>query len=197
MIEINLLPEGLRKRQAFRFNLPKKYLQNAAFLVIGSLVCVHILIQTFIFIAGLMLANAEKRMASIQPQRRIADALEAQVQKYRSLEDLFGRESRTPLRSAPVLNFIARELPEGIWLSELSLFNGGAELKGSCFSADAREMSRIGEFLNALKQDARRQAVFSKLELSSVQRKKLGPTEIVEFIIRSGSKKQTPEAKKK
>ncbi len=193
MIEINLLPHESRKKPAFRLGLPKKYLRSAALLVAGAVIAAQILLQALILIRGLMLTGAQRRISGIRPKMLIVDALREDVRKYRSLEGLFLAAGQPRLRGAPVLNFIASSLPEGMWLSELSLSRDGGEIKGSCFSAQGSEMARIGEFLNALKQDAAAGAVFSKLELSSVQRKKLGPTEVVEFVINSNLKKQ-PEA---
>ena len=71
------------------------------------------------------------------------------------------------------------------------------EIKGKCFSASSSEMTQIGQFLNALKSNKYSSRAFSSLELGSVQRKKLGPTEIAEWIIRSKKPKIDPKVKKK
>lgn len=195
MIEINLLPQELRKRQINQFTLPKKYLNSALLLVIAVIAITHILIQGLIVSKGLMYASAEKRMRSIQPQKQIVEEMRSAVQKYKTLEDISSRLSRQRLAIAPVLNYTAHSIPQGVWLTQLSLTKEGWELRGSCVSAAGSEMAQIGKFLQALKQDAQMRSVFAKLELASVQRKKVGPTEVVEFII--SSKKQAAGSKKK
>lgn len=196
MIEINLLPQELRKRQALQFALPQKYLNNALLLVIALIALLHILLQALIIANNLMFTYAERRLANIQPQKRLVDEMKSEVQKYKTLEDLFLQLGTQRIRSAPVLNFISDNLPQGVWLTEFSLSKEGWEFRGACVSVTAGEMAQIGKLLNALKQDAHINKVFPELELAQVARKKLGATEVVEFII-SSKKQESASPKKK
>ena len=58
-------------------------------------------------------------------------------------------------------------------------------------------MAQIGQFLNALKSNKDSVRAFGGLELGSVQRKKLGPTEIAEWTINSKKPKVDSPVKKK
>lgn len=195
MIEINLLPQELRKRRIVRFNLPKEYLSGALVIGIALIVILHILIQAVIIAKAVMLSSADRRMAGIQPQRQLVDEMKSEVQKYKSLEELFSRIGPQRIRAAAVLNLISDALPEGVWLTELSLSAEGGELAGACVSAGGGEIAQVGKLLNTLKQDAWIRGVFPELALSSVKRKKLGATDVAEFAM--SAKKQVKSPAKK
>lgn len=192
MIEINLLPEGLRKKRAIQFTLPKEYLRSASIIAAALIVILHILIQAFIIAKSIMLASSDKRMAIIQPQRQLVDEMKSEVQKYKALQDLFSQAGAQRLRSAQVLNLISDAMPQGTWLTELSLFAEVSELSGACVSAEGLEIVQVGKLLNALKQEPELRRVFPELELASVKRRKVGPTEVVEFVMSAKKQAKKP-----
>lgn len=188
MIEINLLPAELRKRESFKFSPPEGYLKNIALSAIAVFILANILIPLLIVTKGVMLKQLKRSFLSIQPQMKQIDEINLQVQKARALDGLFSRLVKARLTTAVKLNIISDCLPQGVWLSEFSLSKDILEIKGSCVSAEAQELAQIGKFLNALKADKQISASFIHLELASVQRKNLGATEVVDFIISSNPK---------
>ena len=195
MIEINLLPEGLRKKPAIQFTLPQEYLKSALFIAIALIVILHILLQVFIITKGTLLASSGRRMALIQPQRQLVDEMKSEVQNYKALRDLFMQAGAKRMRVVKVLNLISDALPQGVWLAELSLSQEAGELSGACVSAEGLEIAQVGKLLNALRQEPELMRAFPELELSSVKRRKLGPSEIVEFVM--SVKKQAKNPKNK
>lgn len=195
MIEINLLPEGSRGKRAIRFALPGDYLKKSLFILITLIVITHILIQIFITVNAVMLASSDKRLAAIGPQKQLVDEMKSEVQKYNALQDLFSKAAAQRARAAAALNLISDVIPEGVWLTGLSLSAQAGELSGACVSAEGGEITQVGKLLNALKQEPELKAVFPELELSSVKRRKLGPSEIVEFVM--SANKQAKSTKKK
>jgi Tfp pilus assembly protein PilN len=195
MIEINLLPEGSRRKRAIRLALPKDYLKKTLFILITLIVITHILIQISITVNAVMLASSDKRLAAIRPQRQLVDEMKSEVQGYKAMRDLFSRSGaqRTPV--APALNLISDVLPEGVWLTGLSLSARAGELSGACVSAEGGEITQVGKLLNALKQEPALKIVFPELELSSVKRKKLGQSEIVEFVMSADKQAKNPKKK--
>lgn len=195
MIEINLLPEGSRGKSAIRFALPGDYLKKSLFILITLIVFTHILIQIFITVNAVMLASSDKRMAAIRPQKQLVDEMKREVQKYKALQDLFSRAGAQRARAAAALNLISDVLPEGVWLTGLSLSAQAGELSGACVSAEGGEITQVGKLLNALKQEPELKTVFPELELSSVKRRKLGPSEIVEFVMSANKQAKNPKKK--
>lgn len=188
-LEINLLPEELRKkRRAFQFKLSADNLRKILRPVIAGFVFIHLFIPFITFTENLRLKQARKAFVNIQPQKEKLDEIRNQVQKFGSLDELFQRMRVQRSNVAPRLNIISDYLPQGLWLFELSISKNAWEIKGSCIFGIESEMAQIGKFLEALKSDARFAKDFASLELISVQRRKLGPTELVDFILGSKPK---------
>lgn len=195
MIEINLLPEGSRGKRAIRLAIPGDYIKRSLFILIALIVITHILIQIFITVNAVMLASSDKRLAAIGAQKKLVDEMKSEVQKYKAFQDLFSRAGAQRARAAAALNLISDVLPEGVWLTGLSLSAQAGELSGACVSAEGGEITQVGKLLNALKQEPELKAVFPELELSSVKRRKLGPSEIVEFVMSANKQAKGPKKK--
>lgn len=184
MIEINLLPEELRKKQQVRLGFPKEYNKNIIKTVILIFISIHILIILLIAINSIMLKHLAASFIKIEPQKKQIDEVKGGLQKYKNLEDLFLRLSKQRIGMAPKLNTISDSLPQGVWLYELSFSKDIWKIQGNCISASSSETAQIGKFLNSLKSNDGGSA-FRDLELISIQRKKMGATEVVDFIITS------------
>lgn len=197
MIEINLLPGELRKKvQLLRFNLPVKNIRGIAILAIAVFLLAHIFFPVLILINSLRLKLLRKAFVNIKPQKEQLDEIRNQLEKLKSLDELFQRMGRQRLSLAVRLNTISDYLPQGVWLDELSLSRESWKIKGSCIFGLESEMSQIGKFLDSLKSAAASGKDFANLELVSVQRRKLGPTELVDFVFGSKPKSQAAGIKK-
>lgn len=185
MIEINLLPESLRKKQIFQFNLPQGKRIPFVGLVIAFFILPHILLPVCIGINSFRLKRAEAALKRIGPQKQQVDALKLQVDAARGLEALDLRLGQERFLSSPKLNAVSDSLSDGVWLEELTFSKEALEIKGSCYSLEGQELTQIGNFLNALKSDSSIAKDFPRLELVSVQRRKLGAIEVVDFAISS------------
>lgn len=183
MIEINLLPASWRKKQLPQFKFPQGNLKKFLAILIAVWMLVHFLLQVFIIINAVRLRQQEKAFAGILPQKQQVDEIKAHVDKAKAFEDLFSRVSVRRFVAAAKLDYLSDVLPEGVWFQELSFSQEMGEIKGSCISLNAQELTQVGKFLNALRADKQMRKDFPRIELVSVQRRKLGATEIVDFVI--------------
>lgn len=187
MIEINLLPEELRKKQKVKLDFLKNYSKNIIKPVILIFISIHILLILLVAIDSVMLKHFTKSFIEIEPQKKQIDEVKGELQKYKNLEELFLRLSKQRLSIAPKLNIISDSLPHGIWLYELSFSKEIWKIQGNCISAPGLETTQIGKFLNSLKASDG-EGGFRDIELLSIQRKKIGATEVVDFVISSKSR---------
>jgi Tfp pilus assembly protein PilN len=197
MIEINLLPDELRRAQKTAFNLPREFLEKLIKLGICVLILPIILIPALTFTKSLMLKRVNKALDSIAPQRKQIDRIREESARHKALEKLFSSLFQSRLSVSPKLNAVSDSLPQGLWLDEFIFSGVNWEIKGKCFSASSSEMAQLSQFLNALKSNKDSARAFDGLELGSVQRKKLGPTEIAEWTINSKKPKVDSPVKKK
>lgn len=127
MIEINLLPEELKKKQE-RFQkeaLPKLDVQTIPVLrLIGSIFAVLIIIQVILFFIGIysrvLLTSLDHKYNGISLKEKEAIALKAQVEtinkKMKAIDELMVKR----FSWANKLNNLSDSMTPGIWLSELS-----------------------------------------------------------------------------
>lgn len=193
-LEINLLPKELRKkRRAFRPKLSVDSLRKILGLAIAGLVFIHLFIPLVTFSKKFSLGRAKKAFLNIQPQKEELDEIKNQLKDFGNLDELFKQMKGRRPNAAQQLNIISDYLPQGVWLSGLSVSKNIWEIKGICIFGIESEMAQIGKFLQALKSDARIAKDFASLELVSVERRKLGSTELADFILGSKHKGQTPK----
>lgn len=197
MIEINLLPDESRRGQKTAFNLPRGFLKKISALCISVVILPNLLIPALVLAKSLRLKQVGRALDNIAPQRKQIDQIREENAKHKALEKLFSNMYSSRLDIAPELNALSDHLPQGLWLDEVFFSERVWEIKGKCFSASSSEMTQIGQFLNTLKSDKDSARAFSSLELGSVQRKKLGSTEIAEWNINSKKPKVDPKVKKK
>lgn len=194
MIEINLLPEESRRAQKTAFNLPQGSLKRIIKFCALALLLPNMLIPVLVFARGIMLKQDNNSLDNIAPQRKQIDRIREETAKHKALEKLFSGLYSSRMGIAPKLSALSDSLPQGLWLDELVFSGGNWEIRGKCFSASSSEMAQVGQFLSAIKSAKEPSRAFGSLELGSVQRKKLGPTEIAEFAISSKKPKIEPKA---
>lgn len=183
MIEINLLPQELHKKQQIKLDFLKDYDKKIIKPAIFVFAAIHLLLISFMAINSMMLKHLTSSFIKIEPQKKQIDAVKNELQRYKDLQELFSRLMKQRINTAIELNIISDCLPQGVWLYELSFSKGIWKIQGSCISVSGSETEQIGKFLNALK--ANREDSFRDLELVSIQRRKIAATEVVDFVISS------------
>ena len=141
MIEINLLPEELKKIQARfkKIDMPTIDMKNLPYITIGAiLIGVLIIIQVIAFIVGVIgkanLSSLSKRYSTILPSKKEADSLKSQIdlinKKVHAIDELMVKR----FSWARELNSLSDSMTAGIWLTELSYdekFVSLANVKGA------------------------------------------------------------------
>lgn len=196
MIEINLLPVELRKKQKkVTLKIPKEFIVVLSLGFLAVFLLFHLLLQAVIVIKSVQLKGLNKSWVSIQPQKKQIDELKEQINKLKVSDDAVFQVAAQRLINVTELNIISDSLSKGVWLTELSLSRENIDIKGSCVSASAQELSQIGKFLAALKSHKKMTDYFPYLELVYVQRSKISAIEIIDFVISSKAPQEIPKAK--
>src|SRR3989338_7010346 len=89
MIEINLLPVELRKRESFRLKLPAGSIKNLLVALGGVFILVHIGILVMFIAGGFVLKSYNKAWANVQPEKRQLDEFKESVTLTKQYEELF------------------------------------------------------------------------------------------------------------
>jgi Tfp pilus assembly protein PilN len=191
MIEINLLPEELRQRpkgsKAVSGPQPEDILRLAPFFI-AIILLLDISLFAMILMKGGQVASLEKKWKRLAPQRKLVDDFNVQYNVFSKDAKAIQGFQKQRINWSQKLNILSEMVPSGIWFNELSLTEADFNLLGSAVSLQNDEMAMIKKFIDNLQQDENFFRDFNKLELSSVENKKLSGYEINEFRIKGALK---------
>ena len=182
MIEINLLPDGLkRKPRKPGIDLESKetlYFIPLAFVV---LIIIHILLAaTFIF-QNMQSGILNKRWQRMESQRKALENFRSESAQLSGDAAALQQINAKSIKWAPKLNKLSLDLPAGIWFRSISIVSGMLDIRASVISLQKSEMNVINQFLDNLKKDNDFFADFTKLDLNSLEKKAIGGYEIADF----------------
>jgi Golgi nucleoside diphosphatase len=88
----------------------------------------------------------------------------------------------------PILNIIAKYIPEGVWLDRFSFLSNQGKpiliLGGISYNQDSdKEMDLVYEFFNKIKDSQEIKGAFNEMKVQNVKKDKIGEYNIVRFTI--------------
>lgn len=184
MIEINLLPEEFKTKikKAERDTKSKQilYIIPAVFAV---LVVFHVILTLLLLSKSFQLGSLNAEMRKLEPQKKI-------LQQYKSENEAISQDKNQILQLtnqrilwAQKLNRLSQDLPAGIWFNEIAYNAKDFVILGSAVSLQNADLALINKFIENLKSDYSFYGDFNKLELNSVQRKKIGGYDVADFTL--------------
>lgn len=206
MIEINLLPKELRKRN---IELPNIFTHISFIPVVALILGIHLLLVFAITMKARTLARHEKRWQEILPEKEEADKLRDELTKMRGKIEVVDSLVQGRISWAKKLSDLSDAIIQGVWLNRLwldqkivlemaeSIKNeeGGAgvsaapkrtivktlHLNGSVIASGGEETAAIGKFIRSLKNNKGYSADFKEIEATSIQRSHLKDVEVMDF----------------
>lgn len=192
MIDINLVPENLRKKKrqaapsAPSKGLPKEVLIG----IIGGSVFLLVLfslgIQAFITIKIAKRNELKKQSDEIAPGKKNVDQVKKELAemkvKVKTYEDALGKQQ---LFVAPKLNVLSDSLPRGIWLTKVALEGKFFIIEGSAVSKTKTEISEIHALASSLKESKEFMANLKNLELDMIKARSVDNLSVADFTIKA------------
>lgn len=206
MIEINLVPEQLRKKKKVQPVAKKVRAEGGAsrkkfawLIVLGVFVLLsaHIGLQVFITRKFVQHRDQSQKWEEVEPKKAKADETLQDLKKMRermnSMEQLSGG---VKILWAQKLNEISDGLPRGVWLSRIVLDEEGMTIFGSAVSKNKEEMISVHHFASQLKGNKIVLEHFSDVELGLIKSRKVNITQVADFTIIADLKKEVVEEEK-
>ncbi len=189
MIEINLIPANLRKKdkrgsEALAFmNLPKEFVLGCLTLFILILFIMHA------SLLGLWLSKSARHNLSQSQWNQMAgdkmtiDTIDKQLKDLKAKIALISKNtSKNSIIWSQKLNIISDSVPKGVWLRKISWTKNDLLIEGNAY-LPSQEIAIVGNFVSSLKKDKEFMKDFKSLELNSISRIKKGATEVADFSI--------------
>jgi Tfp pilus assembly protein PilN len=208
MIEINLLPEELKKKKK-KVELPNVSFLPVITVLIGIIIMVHLLLVLSINLKTRSLKRLEKKWQEIAPENKRADKLKHEIGGMRARIQAIDNLIKGRINWAKKLSDLSDAMIPGIWLNRLwlekklmlsesesesgrgvreqdgegqeSIVLKTLHLNGSVIATGGEETAAIGRFIRSLKDSKGFFADFKDIESVSIQRTRLEDIEVMEF----------------
>ncbi len=188
MIEINLLPEELRKKKSepsFNLNIEAEKLK---FLIVGGaiglLIFIVIVFSLGSFIRGAQIKRLLARENNFSGKLSQIDSVNKEIAVLKSKMTALDQLTKRKFLWSEKLNQLSGLVLPGIWFTHIYTdTENRLIIEGSVVSKSEEAMAFVGKFMKNLKDDQLFFKDFSNIKLESVQRKNKEERDIVDFKI--------------
>ncbi len=213
MIEINLLPEGMRKKESVKIAMPDIPIKKALTITAGSVLGIQILFTLFVLYMGIEEKSLTKKIAHFKEEdAAILHQKMETVGIYNKLKDARNLTGRQFFWSS-LLGEVSNSMTKGVWLRVLSVTSEGPKSKNSLPAAESaldskkapadrylvlegsavgqgQETAFIGKFLKQLKDDVLFTELFSDIKPYNINQRRLKDFDVYDFMIYCKFKKE-------
>lgn len=190
MIDINLVPESLRKRRRNEllsggvFNIPREVLVGIG----GGILALMLFVDVSFFVVKVIkffeYQHVKARWQSIQPDKSVMDTIKQNLQEVqkevKSIKDITEGQSSSWSQK---LNTLSDSLPKGVWLRKITLTDKQLFIEGSTVSQGQSEIINVGNFVSNMKKDADFMKDFESIEVDYIQSRKSEGLQVSDFTI--------------
>lgn len=196
MIEINLVPQHLRKKRRSRiligggFFLPREIVAGMIGGIGVLLVIIHVILQFMIGVKYIQHRAYSLKLDRIAAQKGDVDQVFGNLKrlqnKMKTIESLLGKDY---VLWSQKLNQISDVLPRGVWLTRLTLEDKALMIQGSSVSKESDQMIFVHNYTSQLKEDEAFAVSFKNMELGLIRSRKINGTPVADFTITAELKK--------
>ena len=192
MIEIDLLPNQKRQKKLIPYE--RLFKGSLVFIVLGSLVILHLFLHTINCVGTIRLNRLQKSWESLSDKKAGLDQLNAELTKINQKVPLIEQLISNRVLWSEKLSRINDLIIPGIWLNEIILERENVKIaqqqstkylviRGSAASRTKEAPALIGRFMQNLKDDSSFSADFAEIELGPIKKRQIRETEIMDFIL--------------
>lgn len=190
MININLVPLSSRKKtgagllSGVEINLPRELLLGVGGGAVALMILIHVFLFGVLIVKGIVLAVHKTAWAKVLPDKNNIDALGGELkelkQKMNGMSDAVAQKATGWSRR---LNIISDSVGRGLWLTQITVEKNVLTIVGCVVSKNQNEVVTVGAFVANIKKDEQFLSDLSSIEVDSVVRGKMGPTDVATFKI--------------
>lgn len=188
MIEINLLPEELRKKKSepiFNLNIESgklKFWIGGG--VVAFLVLIVIMFSAVSFIRKAQIKNLAAKERDFSDRISRIDSVNREINTLKAKMAVLDQLTKRKFLWAEKLNQLSDLVLPGIWFNRVYTDSENRlMIEGSVVSKSEEAMAFVGKFMKNIKDNQGFFADFKNIKLESVQRNNKGNADIVDFKI--------------
>jgi len=195
MIEINLLPEELKKTALTREKIPLTFILLCA----AGLMLALLLIMSAVTLANKIVLRAlDSRLQSLDAGQKRITEIRGRIASFKADNEAYAQLFTAPFLWSRALNTFSDALLPGIWFNsvavqkeaigakartgkETSVYGKVLVVNGTAVALQANEMTLISDYIRNLKANGDFFLDFASVELESVLRRKIQTVEAMDF----------------
>lgn len=187
MIDINLLPSGMRKQtglSSVSIDIPSEITLGVGGSVIILLILTNIGLGLFCGYKGVVMATKKAVWDKMQPARKSIDDINKESTDIRN--KVTGIKNAVVTKStgwSRKLNIISDAVTKGMWLKKITVDAKSLTIEGYAVSKVQSDMTTVNAFVGTLRKDAFFMTDFSSIDINNVNREKRGMVDISKFSI--------------
>ena len=205
MIQINLLPEELRKKERIRLSLPEVPIRKMLIIFFGIFFAVQASLSVFALVQKGRVGKTERNIAALKIQNREITIRKAEIaSSHARLKEIASLTEREFFWTQ-LLNDLSDSVTKGVWLTDLSLEEIAAPLPSGSSAPKSRksasavkirvlridgsavgqgqETAFVGKFIKELKDNVSLGRVFQDVKLSNINQKKIRDADVYDFSL--------------
>ena len=201
MIEINLLPQELRKKEALRLVIPNIFNRRFVVTLAGVLLTAHAVLGALTVYQTTQRGRTQNQVDSLRELMEETIGRKSEIKAGRERLDQIERMTERQFSWAKLLNVLSDSVPKGLWLrsftveEEMGAAAGGRQpaspapakvhvlkLEGSVVG-NGQETAVIGRFIKSLKEDAYFSLVFDEVEFFNITQRRIKSFSVYDFAI--------------
>ena len=186
MIEINLLPEELRKKEE-RFNLLAELpIKRGAIIFVGVFLVLQLLASAYAFYLSAHFKIMKTEATRLTEANKEIDLWKASALLIKKRIEKADAVAHRPFYWWEFLNALSDSVTKGVWLTSLSISHddkiGRLRLEGSVVGK-GEETAYTGKFIKELKTNSFFSGLFDEIELLTINQKKIKDFDVYDFVI--------------
>lgn len=205
MIEINLLPEEMRKKESVPVKLPDIPTLKIFAITLAGLAALQILITLFAFVQRFELYSLSGRLVTMTEANKEITKVKNETRAVQARINQIQTLTTRPLYWSSFLSGLTASMTKGVWLRDLSVIemdraaasvriknlqsSGEPEAKIKLLRLEGgaigkgQETAHIGKFLKSLKESPTLAPHFSQMELTNINQRKANDYDVYDFEI--------------
>ena len=198
MIELNLLPEDLRKKKKTRtVQMPEIPVIPIAAGVIALVTAAHFLLGLLVGYNDNLAKTLKKKWVSMEPQRKMTEVITRNINDLEKRTEAVKNIARPDLNWTRLLSGLNRAMIPGVWLNGMKITYNGKPYDINSASTDPGELIISGyalgksevataiaaRFLNSMKETVDFSGYFREIELKSLRTGSVAGEDVMTFSL--------------
>ena len=212
MIELNLLPEEFRRKEAQKLVLPELPIKKILLIVLPSIVGIQVLLSVVAFGVKIRAQGLKSEIAGMRKKTETITAHKAETAQIRAKLVQVDSQVKRSYYWSKLLNAVSDSMIKGVWLNTLSMAEepssahrvqrqakAGSKSSAAAVPASTTmlkvlklngsvvgkgdETENVGKFIKELKSNSVLSGLFLDVELSDMTQRKIKEFDVYDFVI--------------